>query len=60
MNEAQIIEVQERAERARACLARAVADALEHKRRLGQYAVIYRDGKPVRILPDGPRTTPEQ
>lgn len=27
----------------------AVADALERKRRLGQYAVVWRDGRPVRI-----------
>jgi len=29
----------------------AVAEALERKRRLGQYAVIWRDGKVVRIEP---------
>lgn len=28
-------------------LQRAVADALEKKRRLGQYAVIWKDGRPV-------------
>ena len=28
-------------------LQRAVADALEKKRRLGQYAVIWKDGQPV-------------
>jgi len=33
-------------------LRRAVAEALERKRRLGQYAVIWRDGKVVRIEPD--------
>ena len=27
----------------------AVAKALERKRRLGQYAVVWRDGRPVRI-----------
>lgn len=31
---------------------RAVAEALEKKRRLGQYAVIYKDGKSVRISPE--------
>ena len=31
----------------------AVAEALERKRRLGQYAVIWRDGHVVRLNPDG-------
>ncbi len=30
-------------------LRRAVADALEKKRRLGQYAVVWEDGKPVMV-----------
>jgi len=30
-------------------LKKAVAHALEKKRRLGQYAVIWKNGKPVRI-----------
>ena len=30
----------------------AVAEALDRKRRLGQYAVIWRDGRVVRIEPD--------
>lgn len=30
-------------------LQRAVTDTLEKKRRLGQYAVVWRDGKPVII-----------
>ena len=30
----------------------AVAEALERKRRLGQYAVIWRDGQVVRIEPE--------
>ncbi len=30
----------------------AVAEAFERKRRLGQYAVIWRDGRVVRIEPD--------
>jgi hypothetical protein len=30
-------------------LRRAVAEALERKRRLGQYAVIWRDGRVVRV-----------
>ena len=33
----------------------AVAEALERKRRLGQYAVIWRDGQVVRIEGDGLR-----
>ena len=35
-------------------LKQAVAEALERKRRLGQYAVVWRDGKPVMIGPDAP------
>jgi hypothetical protein len=35
-------------------LQRAVAEALERKRRLGQYAVIWRDGKMMCIGPDAP------
>jgi hypothetical protein len=33
-------------------LRRAVAEALERKRRLGQYAVIWRDGRAVRLEPE--------
>ena len=40
--------------RALDALRRAVAEALDRKRRLGQYAVIWRDGRAVRIDP-GPR-----
>lgn len=35
-------------------LRRAVCKALEKKRRLGQYAVVWQDGKPVRIGEDAP------
>jgi hypothetical protein len=35
-------------------LTRAVAGALERKRRLGQYAVVWRDDQPVCIGPDAP------
>ena len=35
-------------------LKRAVAEALERKRNLGQYAVIWRDGRVVCIGPDAP------
>jgi len=37
--------------RALDALRNAVAEALERKRRLGQYAVIWRDGRVVRIEP---------
>lgn len=35
-------------------LKRAVAEALERKRRLGQYAVVWRDDRAVCIGPDAP------
>lgn len=38
--------------RALTSLRKAVAEALERKRRLGQYAVIWRDGRPQRIEPE--------
>jgi uncharacterized protein (DUF433 family) len=38
------------------CLTRAVAEALERKRRLGQYYVVWRDGRAVCIGPDAPAT----
>jgi len=34
-----------------AVLRKAVANALDRKGRLGQYAVIWRDGRPQRIVP---------
>ncbi len=37
-----------------AALKRAVADTLERKRRLGQYAVVWREGRAVCIGPDAP------
>ena len=45
-------DLQQRAQLVTEMLARAVKEALERKRRLGQYAVICRDGKPYRLLPD--------
>ena len=45
-------ETQKRALKAKEVLARAVAEVLERKRRLGQYAVVYRDGRIVRIEPE--------
>jgi len=35
-------------------LQRAVSQALEKKRRLGQYAVIWQNGKPVAVGDDAP------
>lgn len=34
-------------------LREAVAEALERKRRLGQYAVILHEGRIVKLMPDG-------
>jgi len=45
-------------QRALDALRAAVTEALERKRRLGQYAVIWRDGRAVRIEPEEP-TPPE-
>jgi hypothetical protein len=45
-HEAEVLEV----------LKRAVAEALERKRRLGQYAVMWRDGRMVCTGPDAPAT----
>ncbi|MEO8755009.1 MAG: hypothetical protein ABI624_20285 [Casimicrobiaceae bacterium] len=39
-------------QRALDALRSAVAEALDRKRRLGQYAVIWRDGQVVRIEPE--------
>lgn len=36
-------------------LRKAVADALEKKRRLGHYAVVWRDGKPALVGDDAPK-----
>ena len=41
-------------------LKQAVAQALEKKKRLGQYAVIWEDGKPVFIGEDAPQTPSSQ
>lgn len=40
------------------CLTAAVGEALERKRRLGQYAVVWRDGKPALIGDDAPEALP--
>jgi hypothetical protein len=42
-------ELQQKSIRVKEALQQAVSEALERKRRLGQYAVIYKNGKPVRI-----------
>ena len=44
----------ERAEESKELMAlrRAVAKALHRKSRLGQYAVVWRDGRPVRLEPE--------
>lgn len=46
-----IIDMQSRVEQVREMLAKAVSDKLKKKRRLGQYAVVMRDGQPYRLLP---------
>ena len=46
-------DIQIQAQEAKQVLKRAVAEALEKKRRLGQYAVVLEDGKVMRLLPDG-------
>ena len=38
-------------------LQKAVTQALEKKRRLGHYAVVWRDGKPVMIGEDAPKVS---
>lgn len=38
-------------------LQKAVTQALEKKRRLGQYVVVWRDGKPVMIGEDAPKVS---
>lgn len=45
-------ELQRQSQQVREVLERAVAEALERKRRLGQYAVVCENGKPVRIESD--------
>lgn len=36
----------------------AVSDALERKRRLGQYAVVWRNGRVERITPEPEKSSP--
>jgi hypothetical protein len=42
-------EIQRRSQQAKEVLQRTVSEVLERKRRLGHYAVIYQNGKPVYI-----------
>jgi hypothetical protein len=44
-------ETREMAEKAHEALKKAVSEALERKRRLGQYAVVNRDDKPFHLPP---------
>jgi len=44
-------ELQKQSLKVKEVLRQAVAEALEQKRRLGQYAVIFKDGRPVRVEP---------
>ncbi|MHB1590459.1 MAG: hypothetical protein ACYCTW_02850 [Sulfuricella sp.] len=44
-------EIQRQSQQVKEALRRAVAAALERKRRLGQYAVFFQNGQPVRIEP---------
>jgi len=43
---------QDHESKALAALRQAVANALERKRRLGRYAVVWRDGQTVRLSPE--------
>ena len=47
-------QISSHAQRTLDALRKAVTDALERKRRLGHYAVIWRNGKPATIGEDAP------
>ncbi|MCC7166705.1 MAG: hypothetical protein IT565_03965 [Rhodospirillales bacterium] len=51
-------ETQAQAEMAVQSLKKSVKEALERKRRLGQYVVVWRNGKPERLI-DAPPDQPE-
>ena len=55
-------DIREKEEQIQLSLRKAITDALENKRRLGQYAVVAEDGKPKRIKPadDGAPPPAEQ
>ena len=44
-------DIKAKEEKIQLSLRKAISDALENKRRLGQYAVVAEDGKPKRIDP---------
>lgn len=44
-------EMRDHAQQALQALREAVAEMMERKRRLGQYVVVWQDGKPVRMIP---------
>ncbi len=44
-------EIQHQSQQVKDALRRAVMAALDRKRRLGQYAIIFQNGRPVRIDP---------
>ena len=46
-------DIKEKEEQIQTSLRKAITDAMENKRRLGQYAVVAEDGKPKRIEPAG-------
>ena len=50
--ERKMTDIQKLARQARDTLQRAVDGALDRKRRLGQYAIIYQNGKLIRLEPD--------
>lgn len=47
--------IQRRAQQALECLQKAVDETLDRKRRLGQYAVVWKDGKVVRLFDEEER-----
>ncbi len=48
-------DIKKQEEQVQLSLRKAIQDALENKRRLGQYAIIAEDGKPKRIDPGSER-----
>ena len=55
MNSTRKMAPSKKGEKQLATLKNAVAQALDRKRRLGQYAVIWKDGKPVMVGEDVPQ-----
>jgi len=49
-----MMQISPQAQKTLEALRQAVADALERKRRLGHYAMVWRDGKPALIGDDAP------